>query len=189
MSCGSIRPARSRAAPGRRSSETYTVGELPIAGRRRLHARGGRTGQEGRAQHEDPRRPAYVTVRASRAGVTLRARESEWNGVHGAVPAPLHCRCSASPAATLEPGDTVTFTYGDRSQGSKGIQVPTFSNDVWLLPIYVDPRRLGELLRPALADDRDRGQARGRGGAPARSVGRRGAASHSRSRCGARTTR
>ncbi len=38
----------------------------------------------------------------------------------------------------LAPGDTVTFTYGDRSGGSKGLRLQTVSTDNLLLPIYVD---------------------------------------------------
>jgi hypothetical protein len=126
--------------------ETYTVGDLPIApgGGFMLGVAG--TGQEGRAQHEDPKAPAYVTARASRAGVTFERAIEKWNGVHGSVPDTAPLPVFRVAGATLEPGDTVTFTYGDRSQGSKGLQVPTFSNDVWLLPIYVDPDGSGDFF-------------------------------------------
>ncbi len=117
--------------------QTYTVGDLPIAGGGGFMLGVAGTGQEGRAQHDDPKAPGYVTVRASRPGVTFDARQArvERRARRGALDRRLPV---FRLGAALEPGDTVTFTYGDRSQGSTGIQVPTYSNDGWLLPIYVD---------------------------------------------------
>ena len=119
-------------------TETYTVGELPIepGGGFLLGVAG--TGQEGRAQHADPKAPAFVTARASRPGVTLEPIKVGWNGVHSSIASVVDLPGFRVAGGTLEPGDTVTFTYGDTSQGSKGFQVPTFSSDRWLLPIYVD---------------------------------------------------
>jgi hypothetical protein len=118
--------------------QTYTVGARSIApgGGFMLGIAG--TGQEGRPQHQDPRAPAYVTARTSRPGVVFETAIEPWNGVHGAVPSTAPLPVFRVRGAALESGDTVVFTYGDRSQGSPGLQVPTYSSDGWMLPIYVD---------------------------------------------------
>ena len=44
------------------------------------------TGQEGRPQHEDPKAPGVRDRARVATRRHLRARDKEWNGVHGAVP-------------------------------------------------------------------------------------------------------
>jgi hypothetical protein len=133
--------------------QTYTVGEVAIepGGAFVLGVAG--TGQEGRPQHGDGKAPNFVTVRASRDGATFERIEVPWNGVHASIGAVVDLPAFRVAGATLEPGDTVTFTYGDRTQGSSGLQVPTFASDRWLLPIYVDVDGTGDyygLRWPAL---------------------------------------
>ncbi len=119
-------------------TQTYTVSELPVkAGGTFLLGVAG-TGQEGRPQHLDSQAPGFVTARSSRAGITFEPIEVGWNGVHSSIAAVVDLPAFRTAGGTLAPGDTVTFTYGDRSGGSKGFQVPTFSSDRWLLPVYVD---------------------------------------------------
>jgi hypothetical protein len=50
--------------------------------------------------------------------------------------------------ADLEPGDTVTFLYGDRSRGSRGFAVQTMSTERLVLPIYVDLDGGGKFFSP-----------------------------------------
>ena len=50
--------------------------------------------------------------------------------------------------ADLQPGDQVVFTYGDRSGGSHGLKLPSFSNDKLMFPIYVDLDGSGKFLTP-----------------------------------------
>ena len=83
----------------------------------------------------------------------------------------------------LAPGDTVTFTYGDRSGGSKGLRLQTLSTDNLLLPIYVDVEGKGRFVAtewPALvvsgmAEAVAAARAGAVGGGDRRAVRRRGA--------------
>ena len=54
-------------------------------------------------------------------------------------------------AGRVEPGETVTVTFGDKSGGSRGFRVQTWSTDLLLLPIYVDFAGDGLFLSMRLA--------------------------------------
>jgi hypothetical protein len=116
----------------------WTVGDLPMApGGLVLPARHFMA-TFGAWQRDDPRGDGYLTIAASRAGARFAAAEAPMFGAHGgfrgAVPVPAY----RLEGAALEPGDTVTITYGDRSGGGRGMRLPEFSNDAVPLPVYVD---------------------------------------------------
>ncbi len=93
---------------------------------------------ELRLQHSDPTAPNYVSARSSRADVLLEPVTIPWTGVHGSTRGNQDLPGFRVTGGTLEPGDVVTFTLGDRGQGSPGLRVPTFSVDRFIVPIYVD---------------------------------------------------
>ena len=51
--------------------------------------------------------------------------------------------------ADLEPGDTVTFVYGDTSGGSRGFAVQSMATRRFVLPVYVDLDGGGKFFSPA----------------------------------------
>jgi hypothetical protein len=123
--------------------QTYTVGEqaMPPGSRFLLAHR-----RAAMFQADEPAAPGYTTARASRTDIVL-AREN---------PSPRWQSAQIYPVAAfrvegggLEPGDVVTFTYGDRAQGSPGLRVPTASGDELTLPVFVDLFADGDLLTPA----------------------------------------
>ena len=93
---------------------------------------------ELRLQHADPTAPNFVTARSSRTGVVLEPVTIPWTGVHGSTRGNQDLPGFRVMEGTLEPGNRVTFTLGDRGQGSPGLRVPTFSVDRFIVPIYVD---------------------------------------------------
>ena len=64
-------------------------------------------------------------------------------GHRGAKPTPAF-KVEGEP---LQPGDTITIVYGDKSGGSRGVKTQFFATDRLLLPIYVDLGD-GNLLTP-----------------------------------------
>ena len=48
----------------------------------------------------------------------------------------------------LSPGDTITLTYGDRSGGSRGLKVQTFTTDALVFAVYVDLDGKGRFFTP-----------------------------------------
>ena len=128
--------------------EIYTVGTTAVAvGGGFLIGKAGTT-DVTRPQNEDPAANNYVTVRSSNPAVRFEPHQVPWNGVHSNVPAKRPLPAFRVAEAGLEPGDTVTVTFGDRSGGSPGLVIPTHSNDSFLLPVYVDLEGDGNYMTP-----------------------------------------
>ena len=129
---------------------------------------------QGVYQYEDPTGDNYVSIRASDPTVRFEPTRIQFSGMHSGV------QNSDAPtivfkiaAGTLDPGESATVTYGDRSKGSRGWQVQTFNVEGLLLPIYVDLVGQGPLPVAALAvAHRDR-RARHQVGARVRALDRR----------------
>ncbi len=73
--------------------------------------------------------------------------------------------------ADLEPGDTVTFVYGDRSRGSRGFAVQTHVDPSLRSSGLRRPRRRRQVLLAGLGLTRGRRRARGRFARRLRAVG------------------
>jgi len=97
-------------------------------------------------QNGDPAGDAYVTARASRPDVVFEPEIEPLSGRHGGFKGAKDMPVFRVEQGTLEPGDTVVFTYGDRSGGSKGLRLQTLSTDNLLLPIYVDLEGKGRFV-------------------------------------------
>jgi hypothetical protein len=112
--------------------QTWTVGSKPMA------AGGGLVlvVPAGVAlQSDDPAGEGFLAVRASRPGSRLVAADpwGEWTSF--IIRQTLQYRLEGE---TLEPGDTVTITYGDRSGGGPGMRLQQWSNDRVVLPVLLD---------------------------------------------------
>ena len=104
---------------------------------------------QGDFQHEDAAADNYISVASSNPAARFETTRVPLAGMHGAF------RGAPSPTVSfrlregrVESGETVTFTYGDRSGGSRGWQVQTFSIDGLLLPVYMDLTGEGPFLSP-----------------------------------------
>ncbi len=128
--------------------QTYTVGTLAMKEggtvliARQLNA------DQGRMQHRDPKAENYVSIRSSRAGARWEATEVPLAGMHGGFRAAEPMPAFRLSGAALVEGDTLTIVYGDRSGGSPGFRLQTWSTDQLLLPIYLDFEGKGDFLTP-----------------------------------------
>ncbi len=97
-------------------------------------------------QFDDPRADNYTSVRSSNPRARFSERKIFWAGVHGGFRTRALNMVFDLADAALEPGDTVTFTIGDRSRGSRGWLMQNFQNDEVVIPFYVDLDGRGPLI-------------------------------------------
>ncbi|MEZ5558036.1 MAG: DUF3604 domain-containing protein [Pseudomonadales bacterium] len=91
----------------------------------------------GAFQTADPGAENYVSIRASRADVRFEPEGVPVAGMHGGFRGAEEALAFRLTAGTLQPGDSVTVTYGDRSAGGSGLLMPTMSSDRMPFPLYV----------------------------------------------------
>jgi hypothetical protein len=146
---GSLRFASTEPLPAgswQTLEQTYTVGSMAIEPGGAIVVAKQLATDQGRLQHEDPAGDNYLSITSSSPYARFERVHVPLSGMHGGwrVAAPMPAfRLEGAP---LEPGDTVTVTYGDRSGGSRGFQTQTFATDRLLLPIYIDPTGDGTLF-------------------------------------------
>ena len=95
-------------------------------------------------QTAEPTKPNYVSISANNDKVSFVATAIPMTGMHGGFRTQRETLTFRLASGTLESGDVVTITYGDTSQGSPGMRMPTFSSDRMPLPIYVQFHRQGQ---------------------------------------------
>lgn len=118
--------------------QTYTVGTKPIeTGGGFLVARHFMP-DYGRWQTEDPGADDYISIASSNPDVRFAPTSHPFGGMHGGFRGNAPTLVFRITAGTLQQGDTVTITYGDRSAGSRGFRMATISSDRMPLPLYVD---------------------------------------------------
>lgn len=122
--------------------QTYTVGEMGMVKGGGILLACPLFSDQGLFQHADPAGDNYVSISCSRPGVwfeTARKRlptsSIEHNSQTGAQTPPLVFELVEG---ALTKGDTIAITYGDRSGGSRGFKVQSYTNDFFPLPVYVD---------------------------------------------------
>ena len=117
--------------------QTYTVGTEPIQVGGGFFVAKHFLASHGRFQINDPKGNNFVSVTSSNPNVSFAFEAMNIRGMHGgfrrAAPS-LFARVESAP---LEPGDTVTITYGDPSGGGRGLRMPTASSDLMPFPVYV----------------------------------------------------
>jgi hypothetical protein len=128
--------------------QVVTIGDQPMLPGSVVMATRTLMNDGGPPQNTSPEADNYISARASNAGAKLTPLTVPWGGMHGGFRGQ-----AANPAFRLEgeslrPGDTITLTYGDRRGGSRGIRMPSFSNDRLLYPIYVSLTPGGRMLTP-----------------------------------------
>lgn len=117
--------------------QTYTVGSRPIqTGGGILVARHFQT-NFGLWQTSQPKADNYISVQSTAANVSFTSDSVPMLGMHGGIREPADALVFRVASGMLQTGDQVTITYGDRSQGSRGLLMPDFSSDLMPLPLYV----------------------------------------------------
>jgi uncharacterized protein DUF3604 len=127
---------------------TYTVGSLPMQPGGALLIGTQYMGDQGREQLDDPKGDNFVSISSSRQDARFEAVKVPLSGLHGGfvVERPTPAYRLVGPA--LQPGDTVTLTYGDRSGGSRGLKTQTFTTDALVFAVYVDLDGKGSFFTP-----------------------------------------
>jgi hypothetical protein len=103
----------------------------------------------GRYNLADPSADNCVSVSSSSGSVTFEPTTAPLYGMHGGFRAAIPMPAFRVEGADLQPGETVTLAYGDRSGGSRGPQAQTNQSDEVLHPIYVDLDGNGLFLTPS----------------------------------------
>ncbi|MFN9955989.1 MAG: hypothetical protein ACK55I_23065, partial [bacterium] len=92
----------------------------------------------GLPQHTDPSGENYVTISCNNPKVNFTPEIIEMRGLRGGIRTPIPVLLFRLSGATLQKGEKVVITYGDKSRGGAGFKVQSTSTDSFKLPIYVD---------------------------------------------------
>ena len=129
--------------------QTYAVGARPVEQGGTIMVARQLQSDAGRLQGSDPGADHYVSAKTSNPHVRLTETVTSWSGMHGGFRSPADLPSFKVAEGRLDPGDTVTVVYGDRSGGSKGWRQQSFESDQVLLPLYIDLDGSGIFLTPA----------------------------------------
>jgi hypothetical protein len=130
--------------------QTYRIGKMPM-----VKGGGVMIGQQlfhwvdrGRPQRYYPEGDNYITVTSSNPAVRFGVTTATNHGMHGGFFNPAEMTVFKIEKGSLREGDTLTVTYGDRSEGSRGFHIQSFSNDQLILPLYIDLEGKGNFFTP-----------------------------------------
>jgi hypothetical protein len=129
--------------------QTYTVGELPILPGGVLLLGQYFLSDQGTPQTEDPAGDNYVSLRCSNPRARFERITVSMRGIHGGFRGAQPMPGFRLVEGELSRGDTLSVVYGDRSQGSRGVQVQSSQSDRVVLPLYLDPDGSGVFLTPS----------------------------------------
>ncbi len=129
--------------------ESVTIGAMPMNTGGEIMLARMLMSDAGEPQNHDPKAKNYVTLKCSNPGARFVNSSVEWAGMHGGFRGGIPNDTFKLAAGTLQSGDTITLTFGDRTSGSPGMQMISFSNDRMLYPLYVDLEGKGRFLTPS----------------------------------------
>jgi len=117
--------------------QTYTVGSLGMSEGGGLLLAHQLMADYGVPQTKDASKADYLTIGCSNPDASFdQGMYRIPSFIHGVYPGtPLSFTLKGT---SLNPGDTITIRYGDRSGGSPGFLMQSSENDDFQLPIYVD---------------------------------------------------
>ncbi len=92
----------------------------------------------GAFQTEDPAAEDYITVASTDPDAVFEAETIMARGAHGGFRAPEPAVAFRLIEGAVDPGETVTVTYGDTSGGGPGLRITTVSGEHVPMPLYVD---------------------------------------------------
>ena len=117
---------------------TYTVGAVPMEENGRLLLARQFMQDRGYPQRNDPAADNYVSIRCSNPDASFEIETFPWLGPHGGFRGPSPTNAYRLKGTSLSKGETITLVLGDKSGGSRGYQMQSFSNDACPIPIYVN---------------------------------------------------
>ncbi len=117
--------------------QTYTVGSRPVQTGGGFVVARHFMPNYGRWQTTDPSGDNYLSIASSNSSVSFVATTAPMRGMHGAFRGVGEALKLELVAGRLDPGDTVTITYGDRSGGSRGFLMADLESDRMPLPLYL----------------------------------------------------
>ena len=126
--------------------QTYKIGSMALEPGGGILVARHFISDHGRVQPSSPSADNYITIAASNPQAKFRADQVPLAGMHGGFRGATDRLFFRLEGDTLVRGDTVTVTYGDRSGGSRGFKVQSYSNDAFQLPLYVDFDGQGDLF-------------------------------------------
>lgn len=88
-------------------------------------------------QTGDPGADNYISITSSNSTVSFVADTAPMSGMHGGFRGSQPALLFRLATGTLTSGDSVTITYGDTSQGSRGFLMADFESDRMPLPLYL----------------------------------------------------
>ena len=92
----------------------------------------------GPFQTDDPAGEGFVTIDTTDADSVFEVDGIMASGPHGGFRSPQPALVFRLESGRLDPGETVTVTYGDTSGGGPGLRLPSTSGERMPLPLYVD---------------------------------------------------
>ena len=118
--------------------QVYTIGSTPmVEGGGVLVAMHALSGYP-QSQVENPSGDNYITVASSNPAAQFITDTHPVVGMYGGFRAARPMTVFRLQGTNLQPGETITVTYGDRSQGSPGYRMQNYSNDRAAFPLFVD---------------------------------------------------
>jgi len=118
--------------------QTYTMGRKPLVAGGGILVAKHFIADHGVFQARDPQADNYVSISCSDPNARFVADTAPLAGMHGGFRRPIDTLFFRLEAGVIPAGETITVTYGDRSRGSRGFRVQTYSNDAFPLPLYLD---------------------------------------------------
>jgi hypothetical protein len=115
----------------------YTVGSMPLEPGATILVNRHFNSDAASWQREDPAGDNYLSITASNPDTHFELTQVPWSGMHGGFRGPQPQTAYKVEGNALRTGDTIAIAYGDRSGGSRGYRVQSFSNDAVQLPIHI----------------------------------------------------
>lgn len=118
-------------------TQTYIVGSEPIQIGGGFFIAKHFLANHGRFQVSNPKGENFISITSSNPNVAFLFEAVNMRGMHGGFRRAAPSLFAKVSDAQLEPGDVVTITYGDTSDGGRGLRMPTASSDKMPFPVYV----------------------------------------------------
>lgn len=125
-------------------SQTWTVGTRAVEAGGGFWVARHFNANYGAFQTEDPASEGYVTLETTDADAVFEVDVYMASGPHGGFRAPEPALAYRLAEGRLDPGESVTITYGDTSGGGPGIRIAQTSSARLPFPLYVDFDGSGE---------------------------------------------
>ena len=124
--------------------QTWTVGTRPVETGGGFWVARHFSVNHGPFQTGDPAAAGYVTLATTDDDAAFEAGAHMARGPHGGFRAPEPALVFRLVSGRLDPGETVTVTYGDTAGGGPGLLMTSTSSARMPLPLYVDLDASGE---------------------------------------------